>query len=570
MNREQLHRYILQSTGNESNICQIYAIRDGETVLDDCWHGFKSDDAANVNSVTKGIVSLIAGIALDKDCIKSVDQRVMDFFPDYTVKRGEKTINDVTVRHLLTMTAPYKGKSEPWKKVCTSEDWTIAILDYLGGRKGITGEFRYATLGIQILVGIIERATGEKCIDFANDNLFDPLGLPRRILHGDSSKEDQFDFFMNKNPRKPEWYSDPQKTVTAGWGLCMSARDMAVVGELVLNGGTHDGKRIISEDYLKKMLRPHLKLGEKMGYMNYGYLWYKPFDQREVYAAIGDCGNIIYVNKEDNISVGITGTFKPRIFDRVHFIEEIVLPAIMVPGAGSPDLARYDGKYVAVTDIYGDKFSGRAQYGGKDYLECEYGGKEDGIFIEDILIYNSQIESIEEIIPHGTAELWTENLILRRYLPDDAEQLYERLGTDPEMYRYSGWNPYATLEMAQETVNGFMESYSDEHSYSWVMDFDGVVVGTIGAYDYAHDQIEVGFCVAGDWQGRGFATEALNRVLEYLSENEGILHVTAWCADENTASRRVLEKSGMRQVQTKKGDIVIEDRVYDKLSYEYP
>ena len=66
-----------------------------------------------------------------------------------------------------------------------------------------------------------------------------------------------------------------------------------------------------------------------MGYMNYGYLWYKPFDHREVYAAIGDSGNIIYVNKEDNISVGITGTFKPRIFDRVRFIEEIVLPAIM-------------------------------------------------------------------------------------------------------------------------------------------------------------------------------------------------------------------------------------------------
>ena len=43
-------------------------------------------------------------------------QKVMEFFPDYSVKRGEKTIYDVTIRHLLTMTAPYKGKSEPWKK----------------------------------------------------------------------------------------------------------------------------------------------------------------------------------------------------------------------------------------------------------------------------------------------------------------------------------------------------------------------------------------------------------------------------------------------------------------------
>ena len=328
MNKEELHRFISSSTGNESNICQIFAIKDGETIYDDCWHGFKSEDAMNVNSVTKGVMSLLAGIALDKGCIKSVDQKVMDFFPDYTVKRGEKTIYDVTIRHLLTMTAPYKGNSEPWKKVCTSNDFTIATLDFLGGRKGITGEFRYATLGIQILAGIIERATGEKCIDFANKNLFEPLGLLERIPHGVSSKEDQFDFFMNKNPRKYEWYSDPQGTITAGWGLCMSAKDMAVIGELVLGCGLYGGRRIISEEYLKDMLTAHIKLGERFGFMNYGYLWYKPYDDKEVFAAIGDSGNIIYVNKEENVSVGMTGTFKPRIFDRVEFIEQKVLPAI--------------------------------------------------------------------------------------------------------------------------------------------------------------------------------------------------------------------------------------------------
>ena len=328
MNKEQLHSYISDSTGNESNICQIYVIKDGETVYDDCWHGFKTEDAMNVNSVTKGVMALLAGIALDRGCINSVDQKVMDFFPDYTVKRGEKTIYDVTIKHLLTMTAPYKGKSEPWKKVCTSQDFTIAILDYLGGRRGITGEFRYATLGIQILAGIIERATCEKCIDFANRNLFEPLGLPKRIPHGDSSKEDQFDFFMNKNPRKYEWYSDPQGSVTAGWGLCMSAKDMAVIGALVSNYGQYDGTRIISEEYLSDMIAPHLKLGERFGYMNYGYLWYKPYYDKDVYAAIGDSGNIIYVNMEKKISVGITGTFKPRIFDRVDFIEEKVLPVI--------------------------------------------------------------------------------------------------------------------------------------------------------------------------------------------------------------------------------------------------
>lgn len=328
MTKEELHRSIKNSTGNESNICQISAVKDGKVAYEDCWRGFKTEDAMNVNSVTKGVMSLLAGIAIDKGCIRSVDQKVMDFFPDYMVKRGEKTIYEVTVKHLLTMTAPYKYRSEPWTKVCTSDDWTLAVLDFLGGRKGITGEFKYATLGIQILAGVIENAMGEKCIDIANNYLFKPLGIAEHVIHGDSSKEDQFDFFMNKNPRKNEWYSDPQDTVTAGWGLCMSAHDMAKLGELVLNNGMYNDERIISEAYIKDMITPHLKLGERFGFMNYGYLWYKPFDEREVYAAIGDSGNIIYVNKEKNVSVGMTGTFKPRIFDRVDFIEKKVLPVI--------------------------------------------------------------------------------------------------------------------------------------------------------------------------------------------------------------------------------------------------
>ena len=328
MSKEELFCYVSENRGNESNICQICAIKGGKTVYEDSWRGFRPEDPVNVNSVTKGVMALLTGIAMDKGAINSLEEKVMDFFPDYQVKRGEKTIYEVTVKHLITMTAPYKGKSEPWKKVCTSEDWTKAALDFLGGRAGISGEFRYATLGIQILAGILERATGEKLIDFANENLFIPLGIPRHVIHGDSSKEDQFDFFMNKGPRKNEWYSDPQDTVTAGWGLCASGRDLAKLGDMVLHYGRYNGRQIVSEEWIRQMTAPYMKLGRMFGNMEYGYLWYKPYEDREVYAAIGDSGNIIYVNREKNVSVGVTGTFKPRIFDRVEFIEEKVLPVL--------------------------------------------------------------------------------------------------------------------------------------------------------------------------------------------------------------------------------------------------
>ena len=176
---------------------------------------------------------------------------------------------------------------------------------------------------------------------------------------------------------------------------------------------------------------------------------------------------------------------------------------------------------------------------------------------------------IEEMEVHGSAELRTERMILRRYRPEDAPDLYRYLGTDPAMYEYSGWNPYGTPEMAQETVRGFIDRYEDGHVYSWVMDVDGAIVGTIGAYDHKDDQIEIGFSVVKSWQGRGFATEALRKVLEYLTENEGIPCVTAWCAAENTGSQKVLEKAGMQFVKTEKNSLVVGDRIYDKLTYQF-
>ena len=69
--------------------------------------------------------------------------------------------------------------------------------------------------------------------------------------------------------------------------------------------------------------------------------------------------------------------------------------------------------------------------------------------------------------------------------------------------------------------------------------------------------------------GRCFATEALKQVLEYLTVNEGIPCVTAWCAVENIGSRRVLEKAGMQLVRIERDGIAAGDRTYDKLVFEY-
>ena len=233
------------------------------------------------------------------------------------------------------------------------------------------------------------------------------------------------------------------------------------------------------------------------------------------------------------------------------------------------DLSQFDEKHVRVKTRFGDAITGLARYEDSEYLRSEWGGKEDGIFIEDFLIYNSQIESIEGIEVHGTVELRTEHLILRRVCPEDAAALHQELGTDPAMYQYTGWHPLKTLETARETVRQTIERYQDEHFYSWVVDFEDVLFGIIGAYDFRGGRIEVGFSIIRPCWGRGYATEALKRVLDYLTENEGIASVTAWCAQENIASKRVLEKAGMQPAGVEKDGLAVGGKKYDKLCYEY-
>ena len=89
-----------------SHIAGLTVQKGGRLLYEHYFNGCTEQSRLHVYSVTKSIVSILIGIAIDKGYIKSVQQKVLDFFPDYTVKKGEKTITDVTLEHLLTMTAP--------------------------------------------------------------------------------------------------------------------------------------------------------------------------------------------------------------------------------------------------------------------------------------------------------------------------------------------------------------------------------------------------------------------------------------------------------------------------------
>lgn len=171
----------------------------------------------------------------------------------------------------------------------------------------------------------------------------------------------------------------------------------------------------------------------------------------------------------------------------------------------------------------------------------------------------------------GTNEFSTKRLFMRRYRMDDARVLFEKFGCDPQMYEYSGWNPYATYEMAKETVQKFITSYDNSDFYGWAIEFQGNLIGTIGAYDYDSDknQIEIGISIERPLWGNGFAAESLTGLQQYLTEHEGIKVITAWCASENTGSMKAMQKAGMTQTAIEKGALEVEGKKFDKLIYQY-
>lgn len=296
-------------------------MKDGKAVYEKYFNGCTKDNRIHVSSVTKSILSILFGIALDKGYLDSINQKVLEFYPEYTVKRGEKTIQNITIKDMLTMTVPYKYKYNPYTKYFTSTDWVKFSLDVLGG-KGEIGAFRYAPIvGPDILSGILVKVTGQSVFDFAKDNLFAPLGITVEKNITFKNKEEQMAFY--KATDMSGWVAGPTGVNTAGWGLTLSPVDMAKIGQLFLNGGIWNGQRIVSEKWVSDSTSEQTRWKERD--LPYGYLWWV-VEQEHGYAAMGDGGNIIYVSPDKNMVVAITSLFYPRAKDRIEFIKKYVEP----------------------------------------------------------------------------------------------------------------------------------------------------------------------------------------------------------------------------------------------------
>lgn len=321
MNQEKIKELERIISHDYNNITGMVIQKDGISLYESYFNGYTAANAVHVYSVTKSVFSALIGIAVDQGDIKSVDQKVLDFFPNYTVAADEKAIQNITIRNLLTMTAPYKYKTEPYEKFFASRNPIQDALDLLGG-DGSVGEFNYSAVGgTHILSGILAKATGRSILDFATENLFSPLEIrvPGNVVL--CNKEEQLSVMNDKNIRG--WVVDPQGINTASWGLFLTPVEMTKIGQLYLNDGVWNGKQILSPKWISESTSEHSRCVQ-LGNLAYGYLWW--LLEGDCYAAMGDGGNVIYVNRKKQLVASIASLFTPEVRDRIEFIQRYIEP----------------------------------------------------------------------------------------------------------------------------------------------------------------------------------------------------------------------------------------------------
>ncbi|MFS1511574.1 serine hydrolase domain-containing protein [Chengkuizengella sp. SCS-71B] len=314
------------------NINGIVVVRKGYVAFEKYYNGYSLLDTHNVASVTKSIISALIGIAIDSEYIKSVDQKVLDFFPEYVTSGEDIPKRAVTIKQLLTMTAPFafswkgnQGGKEPLDRMRRQRDWVKYSLDLMGG-KAQSGVFQYSTAGTHLLSAIITRITGKSSREFANEHLFKPIGMKEIPDH--EIKSYTLDNVFGKNVTG--WIKDPSGNSSGGFGLTLTPRDMARFGFLYLNRGNWNNKQMISEKWIEESTTMHSETMIDKTMAKYGYLWWLREEAgNSMSLALGDGGNVICCNPEKDLVVVIASKIVKNSPDKWPLIKEYVLPALI-------------------------------------------------------------------------------------------------------------------------------------------------------------------------------------------------------------------------------------------------
>lgn len=294
--------------GTFPKVDSMLVVRRGRLVHETYFNGFGRETLHDLRSATKSITSVLVGIAIDQGLLSGVDEPVLPRLGGGAgLRNPDPRKAAITVGHLLTMTpgldcddwnAASPGNEE---KMYGERDWVKFVLDLPMAADPGT-RYGYCTGGVVTLGAVLGNATGRRADFFARDVLFGPLGVTRA-----------------------EWEYTPTGAVDTGGHIRMRPRDMAKIGQLFLQRGLWEGRRVVSEAWVERSTSYLVRTPSNQ---EYGYLWWRRLTQRAgtpvpTYYAIGNGGQQIIVAPSLDLVAVFTGgnynssaLFPQQIFDR--------------------------------------------------------------------------------------------------------------------------------------------------------------------------------------------------------------------------------------------------------------
>lgn len=336
----------------------LLVVKNGYLVFEKYYSWGSPEKYAVVHSVTKSVTSALIGIALDKDYLKSVDQKLTEFFPEYITDDLDPRKKEISLKHLLTMSAGFRwnDRGPVMRNWYTSSNWPKFTIQL--PQENNPGEvFNYNSSTSHLLSIILSKSTKTSTLDFAKQNFFEPLGI-----------------------KSAYWHQDPQGYYIGGFGLGLSARDLAKIGFLYLNNGYWNGQSIVSEYWVKESTDQQIQAISHpiYGTFGYGYQWWvKKVDDCSSFRAWGRRGQFIVIVPELDLVIAVTSkTAQPHPPTSIHYsplfdlvaasvkrkrppkkpLKAVELPTDVKAFISDYDQASFNKDVVTMADLISDRF----------------------------------------------------------------------------------------------------------------------------------------------------------------------------------------------------------------------
>lgn len=297
-----LEKLLAEIDSKPVGLDSVLVIRKGVIILEKYYGGQKADTLHELFSITKSFIATLMGIALDQGKLSGVDSKVSDVLPGRAYANPDPRKDAMTVDNLLTMSSglDWMEGDAAYGAMWRSPDWVKFVMDEAmvaqPGKK-----FNYCSGCTHVLAAIIQEQVGTDVETYARKNLFEPLGIT-----------------------KASWDKNPQGQPIGGWGLKISARDMAKLGYLYLHKGAWDGKQVVSSTWVETATQKHID--NPSWRLDYGYqFWIARADG--VYVMLGRGGQMVYVDPSRSLIVVFTAGDVSHDVE-LDLIEKYVVPAV--------------------------------------------------------------------------------------------------------------------------------------------------------------------------------------------------------------------------------------------------